>query len=75
MNYQQISALFDDELSDNEKEIALDELMGDEQAQAFWQRLNVMRKAIRNELTDRNDILGGVRKELRKVAEIHESTK
>lgn len=75
MNYEQVSALFDDELSDNEKELALDELMEDEQAQAFWQRMLIMRKSIRNELCDQQEILTNIRKELGKVASIQESKK
>lgn len=75
MNYERLSALFDGELTEKEKEIAFDELMEDEQAQAFWARMNIMRQSIRNELSDQSQLLNQIRQELRKVAPVNESKK
>lgn len=59
--HEQLSRLMDDDLSAQEKEKLIERMIDDPQAQAIWERYQLMRNALNNKLNPGEDLASRVR--------------
>lgn len=74
MDYEKLSALLDNEVSEFERDQLIEELLLDEDAQAYWNRQVMIRTALRNSIDSRkNGLFVSIREKLAKISSIQEN--